>query len=222
MRSKPIRTDSSASGTPVENLTASGGRQRLQHAARRGPGRMDALAAQDFDNALPELPQPDAAAREVRLHLQQAEDVALGRVRIEAQQQIGRGQMEEAQGMRLQDLPVVHQAAQQRRHRRDLDAEQGVAGLGARQHVAHGADAADARHQRRHLVERPAFADLLEAPKLHHVELRRIHLPAVVQVDGDLGVAFDTSYWRNQNPVRHAFIRTCGRRCGARVRRVGP
>ena len=44
---------------------------------------------------------------------------------------------------------VVHQPAQQRRRRRNLDAEQRVAGLGAGQHVAHRADAADARHQRR-------------------------------------------------------------------------
>ena len=40
-----------------------------------------------------------------------ADDVADGRVGVEAEQQVGRDQVEEVQGVRLEHLPVVHQPA---------------------------------------------------------------------------------------------------------------
>ena len=49
-----------------------------------------------------------------------ADDVALGDVGVEAEQQVGRGQMEEMQRVRLQDLAVVHQAADLLGGRRQL------------------------------------------------------------------------------------------------------
>ena len=57
--------------------------------------------------------------------------------------------------------------------------------------MAHRADAADARHQRRHLVERPAFAEFLEAAELRDVEMRVFDVALVVEVERDLGVALD-------------------------------
>ena len=49
-------------------------------------------------------------------------------------------------------------------------------GLGGRQQVAHRADAADARGDGRHLIERPAFGELLESAHLGDVELRVRHV----------------------------------------------
>ena len=208
---------------PASDLVASGGRQRLQHAARRGPGRVDALAAQDFDDALPELPQPDAPARQVRIALGQAEDVALGRVRIEAQQQIGRGQVEEAQGVRLQDLRRSSSGgAAADGRRRDLDAEQRVArpwrwpargSPGRCRRCAPSAPAsrgtAGLRRTSRSRGTRPRGT----AP----------NPPArVVQVDGDLGVAFDTGDWRDQNSVRHGLSELASVAARARVRPADP
>ena len=57
--------------------------------------------------------------------------------------------------------------------------------------MADRADAADARHDRRHLVERAALAELLEAAELGDVEVGVGDLAGVVEVDGDLGVALD-------------------------------
>ena len=42
------------------------GRERLGHAARHDPAGMDALAAQQLDDLLAELAQPDAVARQLR------------------------------------------------------------------------------------------------------------------------------------------------------------
>ena len=75
--------------------------------------------------------------------------------------------------------------------RRDAHGEDLVAGLGGGDQVADRADAADARHERRHLGEGPALAELLEAAELGDVEMRLLDAAVVVEVDGDLGVALD-------------------------------
>ncbi len=67
--------------------------------------------------------------------------------------------------------------------------------------MADGADAADARGNSRHLVERTALGELLEAADLRHLELRVGHLAGVVELNGDLGVAFDAAYRLNRNAL---------------------
>ena len=57
----------------------------------------DAATAKHFDNPLAELPHPDAVLGDLRKLLGHAENVALRRVGIHAEQEIWRGQVEEAQ-----------------------------------------------------------------------------------------------------------------------------
>ena len=57
--------------------------------------------------------------------------------------------------------------------------------------MAHRADAADARRDRRHLVKWPAFGEFFEAAHLGHVKLGVGDMARIVQKDVDLGVAFD-------------------------------
>ena len=66
-------------------------------------------------------------------------------------------------------------------HRQDR-----VAGLGGGDQVADRADAADARHERRHLVRTAGPRRIFEAAELRHVELGVFDLARFVQVDGDL------------------------------------
>ena len=75
--------------------------------------------------------------------------------------------------------------------RGELDADDLVARLDRGQVMADRADAADALGDQRHLEEHPAFAELLEAAELVDVEDRLLDLALVVQMDDDLGVAFD-------------------------------
>ncbi len=72
-----------------------------------------------------------------------------------------------------------------------LHRQQRVAGLGRSDQMADRADAADARHQRRHLVKRAAFAKLLEAAELRDVKSRVLDASVFVQMKRDLGVALD-------------------------------
>jgi hypothetical protein len=69
-----------------------------------------------------------------------------------------------------------------------------------------GADAADARHQSGHFVEATTFAELLEAAKLGGVEAGGVHCSLVIEVDGDLGVAFDPRDRINNNLSSHLFL----------------
>ena len=74
--------------------------------------------------------------------------------------------------------------------------------------MAHRADAADARHQRRHLVKRPAFAELLEAAELGDVEVGFLDVALLVQMDRDLGVALDAGDRVDDDFLSwHRFIR---------------
>src|SRR5208283_757971 len=93
--------------------------------------------------------------------------------------------------MALDDLPEVHEAAQLVRGGRDRHGHDRVARLCGREQVAHRADAADSSGDARHLAERAALAELLEAPEFHDVELRVRHLAVVAKVYADLGVALD-------------------------------
>ena len=164
--------------------------ERRVDAAGDDPRGMDALLASPSMICWPNLRSAMPSAG-VGMLLDQARRCCAGRIAVEAQQQVGRREVEEAQRVRLHELRAVEQLAQLRRGRRDAHGHDRVAGLGRRQQMADRADAADARGDRRHLVKRPAFGELLEAAHLGDVELRVGDLARVVEIDRDLGVAFD-------------------------------
>ena len=86
--------------------------------------------------------------------------------------------------------------------------------------MADRANAADSRGDRRHLIERPAFGELLEAAHLRDMERRIGDLAILVEVDGDLRVAFDARDRVDDDGSHDGFlsqnalsipIRGCGR-----------
>jgi hypothetical protein len=99
-------------GNPGQNTIPVLDAQRIAHAARCNPRRMDALPSQEFDDLLAKLAQSDPVMGERRIALGHAKQVALGRVGFHAQQEIGRGKIKEAQGMRLDNLRQVHHVAE--------------------------------------------------------------------------------------------------------------
>src|SRR5579863_471110 len=111
--------------------------------------------------------------------------------------------MKEAQRVRLQNLRVIGQPPLFLRRRWNLHPQHRVPGFGTRQHVAHRTNAADPRHQPRHLVKRPALAHLLEAAKLRHMEFRRFHPPRLVELNRDLGVPLDPRHRLNDHGPAH-------------------
>ncbi|MCU0508608.1 MAG: hypothetical protein MUC34_09410 [Anaerolineae bacterium] len=58
-----------------------------------------------------------------------------------------------------------------------------------------GADAADAVRNHRHLFDRPADGELLEAAQLGNLEVGVGNVPFVVQEDGDFAVALEARDW---------------------------
>ena len=57
--------------------------------------------------------------------------------------------------------------------------------------MAHRTNPANPLHEVRHLVERAPNADFLKSAELGYVEIRLGNLALVVQLESDLGVAFD-------------------------------
>ena len=64
------------------------------------------------DDLLAELAGQDSLPGEIGKGGGDADDVALGDLALEAEQQVGRREMKEVQRMRLDDLPVMQQAAE--------------------------------------------------------------------------------------------------------------
>ena len=161
------------------------------HAAGHRARAVHPLAGRDADHLLAELAQHHALARGLGVGHRDADDVALRDVGVEAEQQVGRGQVEEVQRVALHDLAVVHQAADavgRLGHRPAAD--HAVQRLGRGQVVRDRADAAQALHHHRHLPVGPADDELLEAAELDDVQPHLLQALLLVQQQRDLAVAF--------------------------------
>src|SRR5271165_4568091 len=91
--------------------------------------------------------------------------------------------------------------AQQTRCLRNTHRHDGVARFRRGQLVADGANAADARGDPRHLVKWAALRELFKTADLCHLEPRVSHVARVVQLNGDLGVPFETAYRFNRDAL---------------------
>ena len=160
---------------------------------------MDLASAREFDDLLAELAKSDPAPGDIRMLLDEADDIARGRVAVEPQQQIRCAQMEETQRVRLRQLAHVQQLAQQFRRARDVHTQDRIAGFRAGEQMAHGTNPANARGDLRHLGEEPSLAEFLEAAELDHMEPRVGHVARVVEMDRDLRVPLDAGHGIDRN-----------------------
>ena len=178
----------------LEEAVALLGAEVLVDPSRDGAGAVDLLARGRQDDLLAELAQENGPRGQLLVEGDDADDVAHGRVGVHAQEEVGRGQVEEVQSVRLEHLAVVHQAAHLLRGRGQLartGPDDDVHGLGRRQVVADGADAAEPLDEDRGLPVGTALDEPLETAELDDVEPGLDYLTGVVQPDGDLAVAFD-------------------------------
>ena len=137
---------------------------------------MDPLAAEPLDDLLAEAADADAVAGQLRVRAGDADDVARA---TSASKPNSRSGDERWKKLSAFDWTIWARFITRRRSApggRRLDREDLVARLRRGDEVADRADAADARHDRGHLVDRAALDDALEAPELGDVELRVDHL----------------------------------------------
>ena len=160
---------------------------------------MNFFAAEDFNDFLAELTQPDAGAGEAGIGSDQSEDISLRRRRVPAEQKIRCAKMKETECVTLNHLAEVHQAAQFVGGGWDVDGHERVAGLGRSERVADGTNSADALGDAGHFAVGPALAEFLEAAKLDDVKLGVGHVALVVHENADLGVALDAGHGINDN-----------------------
>ena len=128
---------------------------------------MDSPAADELDHAVAAAARFDHLAAELEADLaDDAEDVALGDRRIGAEDDVRAAQGVEVRRVVGHEEGAVEQLAQQLRRPRRIDAVHRVGRLGRRQVVGLRADAADAVGEGRHLLDRTAHAERLEAAQL--------------------------------------------------------
>ena len=158
----------------------------------RGP------AERDF--AFPENPQPTLI-----MFGRQAEDIALLLRGIEPQQEVGRRQVEKAQGMRLNELRQVQDSPKRLAGSGNLHGQQLVAGFARGHQVADRANTAGAGRECGHLIEGAAFTELFKSPVLGHMKTGITYHTVVIQVDGDFGVPLNTGHRVDDDFFSHLF-----------------
>ena len=140
--------------------------------------------------------------------LDHADDIAMAHCIVETEQQVGRAQVEEMQGMRLQGLAEVHQPANLLRSRRKLlDAHQRIRGLGGSQVMAHRANAAKALHQHRHFPVGPSLDEFLEAAEFDNMQACLLDVVVIIQQQGDLAVPLDPRQRLDHHPLQPFRVR---------------
>ena len=138
----------------------------------------------------------------------QAQDVALGGRGVRPQDEVGRGQDVEVDGVVGDVEGGVEQLAQLFARRRHLDVVDRVAGLGRGHVVRLGADAADARRDARHLLHGPALGELLKAAQLGDEQVGVGDVAFLVEKDVDLAVAFQAGDRVNAD-LLHSVSSSC-------------
>ena len=168
--------------------------------AGQAPVGMHAPAAHHLDQGVAVVPHFQDVLGHVHADLgHDAQDVPLGRRGRGADDEVG-----PAQGVKMRRVvggeeDAIKKLAELLGRRRRIDVEQGVQGLGGRQVMGLGADAADPRRQVRHVLGRPAHAKLLETPQLRDLQIGVGHVALVVQKDVDLAVTFEPGDGINGN-----------------------
>src|SRR5271165_4590724 len=190
-------------GDHGQDFIALCGLQRLCDAAGHNPSGMNALFAQKLNDVLSEAAQSDAGAAQFRPGGDDAEDMARFGVGLHAQQQVGRGEIKEAQRVGLNHLGQIQHAAQLRGGVWNPDGHDGLAGPGRGDEVRDRTDAADAGHEAGHLVEWPALREPLKAADLRDVEVRVFDFALAVKLNRDLAVAFEAGYGVDGNCLAH-------------------
>jgi len=163
----------------------------LTYAARHGPCLVDAFVRQNADYLLADSAQPDPFAGQVGEFLDQAHHVPRRRVMIEPQQQVGRTEVKEAQGVALDELRPIEDPAELFRGGRDSDTHDGVTGLHRGERMAGGTDAADPVGYAGHLVKGPSDAELFKGTEFDHMHACLGNLAPIVQIDRNLRMSLD-------------------------------
>ena len=123
--------------------------------------------------------------------LDDAQDVALGRGCVRAEDEVGAREDVEVRGVVRDVEGVVQQLAQLPAGGRRRDLVDGIGGLGGGHVVGFGADAADAVRQGRHVLHGATHAERLEAAQLGDLEVGVGYVTGLVEQDLDLAVPFE-------------------------------
>ncbi len=179
--------------TPSASISArSSVADGLGHAARHPRAGVDAPAADDLDDTVPGVPGVDDLLADLRADLlDDAEDVAVGRRRVRSHDEVGTGQDVEVGGVVGDVEGVVEQLAEHPPGARRRDLVHRIGGLGGGHVVGLRADAADAVGESRHVLDRAAHAEGLEAAQLGDLEVGVLDVAGLVEQDLDLAVTLE-------------------------------
>ena len=166
----------------------------LVHSAGNGTGTVNALARRDANYFLSVFAQQHALFGDFRVGGSNADNIALGNIGIETEQQVGRTQVVEMQRMRLQHLSVVHQPAHLLGSGRQRGTYDHVHCFGCREVVAYRAYPAQPLHHYRRFPIGPPLDEFFEAAKFDDVQPHLVYVVVVIQQQRYLAMSFYPRY----------------------------
>ena len=168
----------------LEKDIAFGDGKILVHASGNGAGSMNFLTRRGLDDFLPVFAHHDPLDRKIGEFLRYADHVPDGGVGVKPEQQIGRYQMEELQGVGLEHLPVMHQAPDLFGRRGQLiDTGDEIHGLGGGQVMADRTDPAQPLNEHGDFPIGAALDEAFKTPEFHDMKPGLLNLIVFVQVD---------------------------------------
>ena len=113
----------------------------------------------------------------LRILFENTPQIAFRRIGVHTQQQVGRGKMENTEGVGLHNLRHIKDAAKFIRSGRNAHRQQRITRFGGSNQMADRANAANPRHQRWHFGERAPLAEFFKAAELRDMETRIRNFP---------------------------------------------
>ena len=155
-------------------------------------------------------PRGDDGATDLEAHFaDHAEDVAYRRVGVWPHDEVRSRQSIEMRDVAVDVVRVVVHVAQLLGQRSDLAAEAAVDGLGAGHMVTGRADAADAGHDARQLLDRPPYDETFEPAQLGDLEEAILDSAVVAEKNLDLAVALEAGDGVDADLPRHCRMLLC-------------
>lgn len=153
-----------------------------------------------MEDLLAKLAHEDAPPGQLAVSHGHAYHIAGGQWPSRIEEKIGSGEIEEMQGMRLEDLGVMKEATDLVRRRTQITRVQPmqlINGFAGRQVVAHRTDPAQSLHQYRNFPIGTTLDEALESAEFHDMKTGFLHPPVLIQMDGHPAMAFHPGHGVN-------------------------
>ncbi len=182
------------------------GAKGFAESSRHSSDRMDGLSAEDFKHPCAELPASYSFLCDVGNFPGNTNHVTERVIYIRPHHEVRSSQEIEMEDMLFRVRNGIGKFSQLLGCRRDLNTEEGIAGLRAGQVMGPCAYTANACHDPRQFLDGSSDAKLFKTSQFYHLNLCITHMTGVIELNEDLRMAFYSCHRLNYNLLTHSAL----------------